>query len=261
MVLRPDVLSLYRFYQSAIGSSVAHIVNARLSKVWSNTPIGPLVSLGYGLPYIQSEEKPVALMPAGQGVVHWPTMEHSRVALVDEYHLPIADSSVGRMLIVHALEHSDRPAHFFREVWRVLAPGGQVVVISPNRRRAWSASDKTPFGQGRPYSRRQLSDLMGEQMLPPEQWDTALMLPPLHLPGSARLLRASERSIHSLGKNLGGVLIVSARKQVYGALPRQVRKIQTKPVLVPLPRTTNRDSFPAKKVSGKQLTSRTDFEQ
>lgn len=232
--MRPDVLSLYRFYQTPIGQVVSDVVSARLNRIWSNAPPGPLVGLGYALPFIEKEEKPVALMPAGQGVVHWPDMERSRVALVDEYHLPIADSSVGRLLIVHALEHADKPAHFFREIWRVLAPGGQVVVISPNRRRTWSASDATPFGHGRPYSRGQLSDLMSGQMLPPEQWDTALMVPPVRWPGAAKLMRMSERSIHSLGKNLGGVLIVSARKQVYGALPKRVSSVKATPALVPL---------------------------
>lgn len=212
-----------------MGQAVAHLVHARVTPLWSSPSVGPLYGLGFPLPYLALAQAGLnedvspdaggfALMPAAQGVCHWPSVEQSATALVDEYHLPIADSSVERLIAVHMLEHCDRPANLFREIWRVLAPGGQVIVVTPNRRRTWSALDTTPFGHGQPYSRSQITALMRDQMLPPETWDTALMLPPFKWPGVAHMMRMSERSIHSLGKNLGGALIVSARKQVYGSL-------------------------------------------
>lgn len=250
--MRPDVLTLHRFYESPIGRAVADLIHARVNALWSVRSGAETYGLGFALPYLErinaqanaAEKndqagkicKNFALMPAAQGVCHWPTMQKNATTLVDEYHLPLADSAVDRMIIVHAIEHANRPAHFFREIWRVLAPGGQVIVITPNRRRTWSAMDTTPFGHGRPYSRSQIHDLMKEQMLPPETWDTALMLPPLRLPGTAKMMRLSERSMHALGKNMGGALIISARKQVYGALPKQKVRMKAQPVLTGFPK-------------------------
>ncbi len=241
--MRPDVLAMHKFYQTPLGQAVSQLIHRCVNPLWSATE-KPLYGLGYALPYLEHARDEAdlvgyfALMPAAQGVFHWPSMQESATALVDEYHLPIADSSIDRLLVVHAIEHSDRPAHLFREIWRVLAPGGQVVVVAPNRRRTWSALDTTPFGYGQPYSRTQLSSLMADQMLPPEKWDTALMVPPLFWPGTAKLMRGVERGMHSLGKNMGGALVLSARKQVYGTLVEGKVRVKAKPALTGLPNDT-----------------------
>lgn len=256
--MRPDVLSMHRFYQSSMGVAVSQLIHQCVDPLWSTPAVTPFYGLGFPLPYLElagnlrdegsavqqanASVKSFALMPAAQGVCHWPSMQQSATALVDEYNLPIADSSVDRLLVIHALEHTDRPAHLFREIWRILAPGGQVIVVTPNRRRTWSALDTTPFGHGQPYSRSQISSLMRDQMLPPEKWDTALMVPPLFWPGTARLMKFMERGMHSLGKNMGGALVVSARKQVYGTLLEGQVKTRIKPALTGLPNT----SIPAK---------------
>lgn len=240
--VRPDVLAMHKFYETPLGRAVCQLIHRCINPLWSTLDTS-LYGLGYALPYLEKARSETeagcsqfALMPAAQGVFHWPSIEESATALVDEYHLPVADSSVERLLVVHAIEHSDRPAHLLREIWRVLAPGGQVIVVAPNRRRTWSALDTTPFGYGQPYSRKQLSKLMSDQMLPPEKWDTALMVPPLFGPGTAKLMRGVERGMHSLGKNMGGALVLSARKQVYGTLLEAKVKAKVKPALTGLPR-------------------------
>lgn len=237
--MRPDVLNLYRFYQSPLGRMVAELIGNRLAALWEAGTGQQTIGFGFALPYLSrlelTEDDPasryLAFMPAQQGVCPWPQAAKSRAALVEEYNMPLPDSSVDRLLLMHALEHTNRPAHLLREAWRVLAPGGQVIAVVPNRRRTWSAVDATPFGHGRPYSKGQLYSLMDEQMLPPEGWDTALMLPPMTLPGTPRLMRWFERPIHAVGRNLGGVLIVGARKQVYGAVPTAEKRARIMPVL------------------------------
>ena len=59
-----------------------------------------------------------------------------------------------------ALETAERVRPLLREMWRVLAPEGRLILVVPNRRGVWARLDKTPFGQGRPYSRRQLEALL-----------------------------------------------------------------------------------------------------
>lgn len=241
--MRPDVLTIHRFYETRLGVQTAQILSERLTAHMQPKLGATVVGLGYCLPYLDQlkagkavdSARYLAFMPAQQGVCHWPSIDRPSSCLVDPYHLPLDDSSVDSLLVVHALEFANKPAHYLREAWRVLAPGGQIVVIAPNRLRTWSAAEATPFGHGRPYSKGQLYSLMQDQMLPPEAWETALMQPPFRFPGGAKMMRFSEKLISSLGRTLGGALIVSARKQVYGALPKNMSKARAVPVFTQTP--------------------------
>ena len=42
----------------------------------------------------------------------------------------------------------------------------------------WAAADNTPFGDGHPFSRGQLEQLLRDHSFVPEQWRDALYLPP-----------------------------------------------------------------------------------
>lgn len=243
-VMRPDVLNIHRFYESPLGQKAATVIGERILGFLPKAVGMTTVGLGYASPYLdmygattdsENGAHTVAFMPDRQGVCHWPNLTSIKSCLVDPYHLPLADSAVDRMILVHALEHAHKPTHLLREIWRVLAPGGQVVVVVPNRLRTWSAAEATPFGHGKPYSKRQLFQLMTDQMLPPDEWCTVLMMPPFQWRGAPRLMAVGERVIRVLGTNLGGALMVCARKQVYGALPRQASKAKTVPVLTHIP--------------------------
>ncbi|WP_286830161.1 MULTISPECIES: class I SAM-dependent methyltransferase [Kordiimonas] len=237
--MRPDVLALYRFYESALGRASCPIISAKLARLTAPKADSITIGFGFTLPYLdylaQAEQdagsRYLGFMPAQQGVCHWPAHVGSRTALVEEYNLPLADSSVDRMILVHALEHANRPVNLLREIWRVLAPGGQLIAVVPNRMRSWAAYEGTPFGHGRPYSKGQLATFLEEQMLPVDGWDTALMMPPFMRPIASRMLKYGERPIGVLGRNLGGALIVSARKQVYGTIPKSAKKVGVMPVL------------------------------
>ena len=242
--MQPDVLTIHRFYQTPLGEQTAQLLAGRITKLMVPQAGAITVGLGYALPYLDqllAEEakddgaRTLAFMPAGQGVCHWPSMYDNRSALVDPYNLPLADASVGRLLLTHALEHINRPAILLREAWRILAPGGQILVLAPNRLRTWSAAEATPFGHGRPYSKGQLFSLLNDQMLVPDAWETALMQPPFTWPGAAKLMRTSERLVGSMGRALGGALLVSARKQMYGAIPKGKKNVRAVPVFTSSP--------------------------
>ena len=49
------------------------------------------------------------------------------------------------------------PRELLREMWRVLAPNGRLLIVVPNRRGLWARVDTTPFGYGSPFSRSQLT--------------------------------------------------------------------------------------------------------
>ena len=91
--------------------------------------------------------------------------------MVDEAMLPLPDASVDDLLCVHCLEVAERAGPLLREMWRVLAPEGRLLIIVPNRRGLWARFDTTPFGHGRPYSRGQLERLLTDALFTPHAVD------------------------------------------------------------------------------------------
>ena len=123
-----------------------------------------VAGLGYALPYLDrfrdGAGRCLALMPSQHGAVVWPDQEKCASALVWADMLPLPDASIDRLLVAHALEAVERPETLLEEVWRVTAPEGRVIVVVPSRRGIWARTDGTPFGQGSPYSRGQLRELL-----------------------------------------------------------------------------------------------------
>src|SRR5262245_20620394 len=159
-----DVVDLRDFYSHRLGTVARHFVGRGIRRRWTNTSGLSVLGIGYATPYLglfrEEAERCLAFMPAAQGVVKWPTMRPALAALVDELELPLPDAAVDRVLLVHALEMSHDATALLREVWRVLAAGGRVLAVVPNRRGLWARIDTTPFGHGRPYSRSQITQLL-----------------------------------------------------------------------------------------------------
>ena len=202
-----------------------------------------MLGVGYATPYLglfrEEAERCLALMPAAQGVVRWPSTRPALAALVEEDELPLTDSAVDRVLLIHALEMSSDPAELLREAWRVLAAGGRLLAVVPNRRGLWARMDTTPFGQGRPYSRTQITQLLRDTWFTPTGWGEALYVPPIPRGWFLRSAVAWERTGATLSAPFAGVHIVEATKQVYRAIParREKRKLvpSLQPVLAPSP--------------------------
>jgi SAM-dependent methyltransferase len=202
-----------------------------------------VLGVGYATPYLglfrEEAERCLALMPAPQGVVRWPSTRPALAALVEEDELPLTDSAVDRVLLVHALEMSADPVELLREAWRVLAAGGRLLAVVPNRRGVWARLDTTPFGQGRPYSRTQITQLLRDTWFTPTGWGEALYVPPIPRSWFLRSAVAWERTGATLSAPFAGVHIVEATKQVYRPIParREKRRLvpALRPVLAPSP--------------------------
>ncbi|MCW4116577.1 class I SAM-dependent methyltransferase [Aurantimonas sp. MSK8Z-1] len=238
--MNADILDLREFYASPLGIAAQRAVTLALSPVWRPVAEERLVGLGYALPYLErfgaDAERTLALMPAAQGALAWPPGRLTATALVQDDELPLGDSSVDRILMVHALEFAEKPQDMLLEAWRVLAPGGRLVVVVPNRRGVWTRFEHTPFGSGRPWSRRQLLGLMRDATFTPTAWTDALLFPPFRRRSLLGLAPAMERIGRSLWPVFSGVVIVEATKQIYRGIPaastRRRLKVP-KPVLVP----------------------------
>lgn len=235
-----DVVDLMAFYDQPLGQLAHRRIGSRLSAIWPDAAGARLLGFGYATPYLttylQSAERIAAFMPAAQGVVNWPQGGKSATVLVQEELLPLPDASFDKALVVHSLENTNNPLDLMREIWRVLAPGGRIVIIVPNRRGLWSRVETTPLGFGRPFSRGQLTTLLRECLFVPNTWATALHVPPFSRNWLIRSAGAWDRVGARLGSAFAGVLLVEATKQLYQGVTVKARRRlvpSLRPVLVP----------------------------
>jgi SAM-dependent methyltransferase len=232
-----DVVDLRSFYGQPLGVVARRFISRGIRSVWRDTRGQRLLGVGFTTPYLglfrEEAERCLAFMPASQGVLKWPTARPALSALVDEYELPLPDLAVDRLMLVHALEMSHDPAALLREAWRVLAPGGRLLAVIPNRRGVWARMDTTPFGHGRPYSRAQINSLLRETWFTPAGYGEALYVPPIARGWFLRTAVAWERTGASLSAPLNGVHIIDATKQVYRPVPAQRKKRRLVPALEP----------------------------
>lgn len=217
-----DSSGLSRFYETAMGQVMRRLVQRRLRQVWPDLRGQRLLGFGFATPYLRSwlgeAERVVALMPAQAGVVIWP-QGRPLSALGEEDLFPFPDAMFDRVLIVHGLENAEAARALMRQVWRVMAPAGRLLLVAPNRTSAWSQIERSPFACGRPFNRTQLVNLLHDGMFTPEVWDSALFLPPLR---SRRFIGTGmgwEKLGRRLWPRLAGVHIVEATKSLYAQIP------------------------------------------
>ena len=203
------------YYRSQLGRAAQKAVRDRVVERWGN--VGGLSLAGYGFavpllrPFLGKSERIIGLMPAPQGVMHWPADGANHSVLCDEARWPLANDSIDRLVLMHGLETCDHPLALLDEAHRVLSQQGRALIVVPSRGGLWSRSDQTPFGFGRPYSRGQIERLLADSGFVSTAHTSALFFPP----STRRLWMQSARSLEKMGnrwapERLGGVLIVEA---------------------------------------------------
>jgi SAM-dependent methyltransferase len=237
--MRRDVLELRAFYGSRLGRAAQAMVGRKVVEAWGDVRDLDVLGLGYATPYLEPmrarARRVVAAMPATQGVEVWPVAGKNLACLADEEALPFPNALFDRILAVHALEESDAPGAMLAEACRVLAPAGRLIVAVAARSGSWCHAEGTPFGHGRPYTRRQLESLLREAGLEPAGWTRALYAPPLGL--TVGWAEGFEQIGARLWPALSGVILMEAVKQTFAVKPRGVRA-QARvfvPVLQPSP--------------------------
>jgi len=233
-----DIVDLRSFYADRLGRIACRLIAERLHKRWPSLAGESLLGIGYATPYLaelaEGAERVLAFMPAAQGVVNWPADGANAAALVADDSLPLPDSCVDRVLVIHSLEVSSHASEQLREIWRVLAPGGRVILVVPNRRGIWARVETTPFGVGRPYGRGQLTALLREAQFSPLGWCEALAVPPIRQRPLVRSGHAWERVGSLLWPGFAGVIIVEATKLLYQGVPaRQPARSKLEPAMRP----------------------------
>ncbi len=217
--MTPDIDDLRTFYASRLGliaqRYIARIVQAR----WHNCAGLSVLGIGYAPPFLEgfanNALRTMSFMPAEMGVMNGPSSGIGSTALVEAQMLPLPDASIDRLILVHALETSQNPRELLTEIWRVLTPGGRLIVIVPNRRGLWARFDTTPFGNGQPFSRGQLRQILRESLFSPLNQAEALYMPPSDWRLFLRMWPMFESLGHRFTLPGAGVLIVEATKLLY----------------------------------------------
>jgi len=218
-----DVIDLRDFYGRPLGRVARGLIGRHIRVLWPNVKGLSVLGLGFATPYLGmflgEAERVLGLMPAQQGVLRWPAEGRCLTGLADEKELPLDDECIDRVLVVHGVEASESLRASLRQVWRVLTPGGKVLIVVPNRRGLWARREVTPFGHGQPFSRSQITQALRENMFAPSDWEMALFVPPFEVRPLMRAANAWERLGGFLWPRFSGVILVEATKQIYAATP------------------------------------------
>lgn len=214
-----DVRDLAAFYKTPLGQLAGRTIAREIRAFWPDLRNYRVLGYGFAIPYLRAfsgTERTIAAMPAPQGVIAWPEDKNAAL-LCEEDALPFPDVFFDRILIVHGLEASESLRALLRQLWRVLAPEGRILLVAPNRASLWAQVQKSPFGHGRPFSRMELEGLLKDALFEPGRWRRALFAPPFET--VTRSGAGWEKIGSRLFSGVGGVHVVEAAKSLYAGTP------------------------------------------
>ena len=209
------------FYATPQGAVTLRLVRERLLQIWPDVSGQAVLGLGHAAPYLPAWRDAAArCLSACPGMVApWPGNGRSLACAVLTDSLPFSDLSLDRILVVHALEDPENARRMLREVWRVLKDDGRLLVVAPNRAGLWAHAERTPFGQGTPYSPGEIGRLLTRSLFRVERRDGVLYLPPSRHRLVLRSAQMFEQAGRRLVPQLAGLTVTEAVKDVYAALP------------------------------------------
>lgn len=225
------------YYTTTLGRAAQKAMRDQLRSIW---PAGKGLSVaGFGFaapllrPFLTEATRVITLMPAQQGVMHWPAEAANHSVLVQETNWPLASDSIDRLVMLHGIETSERPAAVMEEAARVLKVGAKIVVIAPNRSGLWARKDGTPFALGQPYSLGQIETLLSDHGFAVGAHSAALFFPPRNATGWLRWAMVLENMGQRLSRyHAGGVLLVEATRIPDSARPSGLSVRERKPLRI-----------------------------
>lgn len=142
----PSSLELSLFYGTPNGQLLNAEIASCLAEFLKEKKLSKryLLCVGYPvsscLPLFRQAKSYSVLTPFFQGPRKLVDKGLNRAALGDEAHLPFMEASFDIAVIFHAVEYMEDPVSFFEELWKVLSPGGRIILMIPNRKGGWKKS-------------------------------------------------------------------------------------------------------------------------
>ena len=156
-----DGRGLSEFYDSPMGQRTRRLILRRLRQFWPNPKGRRVLGYGFARPYLRAflpeAERGIAAMPGVAGCGR-------RLAQGEMPHHPDRGrrAAFSRRLLrsrfwwCMAWRKREGLRPLLRQLWRVLAPEGRLLIVAPNRASLWAQMERSPFGHGRPFSRSEL---------------------------------------------------------------------------------------------------------
>ena len=217
-----DVRDLTAFYHTPLGRMARRAIFNEIQVIWPNLRNYRLLGYGFAIPYLRAfsgTERTIAAMPgplnSGNESFGWPDGKNASL-FCEEDALPFPDMFFDRILIVHGLESSESLRALLRQLWRVLAPEGRILLVAPNRASLWAQVQRSPFGHGRPFSKMELEGLLAGGQFESTRWSRALYAPPFET--VTRTGTGWEKMGNRLFPGIGGVHVVEAAKSFYAGV-------------------------------------------
>ena len=150
------------WYATLAGRRTARRLARVIAPVVRLGPTQRLLALGYAPPVLAGLdpsrlERLTVLMPHSP-LHRWPARGPNHAAAAHAHALPLPPNLCDQALLIHALDTAD-PAAILAEVWRILAPAGELLLIVPNRLGRLFAPT-SPFSTGEAYSETELAAVL-----------------------------------------------------------------------------------------------------
>ncbi len=195
-----DVSAIFRWYEGWPGRAAMH-------EILDDMKCLP------GVAWVGAERPEVLISGVGYVLASpWPTAR-----VVEGMESAGEDCRYDRIVLLHELERCADVQTLLDQCVRVLRPDGVLIVAVANRSSPWVGREAfSPFGMGQAYNPRQMASLLETAGLTVTGRRYSLFVPPVAWPwvwqwrGVWRWLFARRMPW------LGGVLLVSARKDVLG---------------------------------------------
>lgn len=218
--MRLSAEELDGFYSSRLGEAAAYLIMKRLGDLWGDCKGINVLGMGYAHPllsaYAGTARACIAATPQTSPQAAWSASDRGvSTCLAEEDRLPFGDGAFERIVLLHAIEEADSPRAVLREAWRLLAPEGRMLVAAANRTSLWSLFENTPFGHGRPWTRRQLIAYLNDHLFQVTASTTAVHVLPIRMDFLAASAEGWEKVGALLTPGLGGVVMVEATKRLY----------------------------------------------
>ncbi|MBO1361575.1 methyltransferase domain-containing protein [Acetobacter sacchari] len=221
--MQQEVRTASEFYAGSAGGAAAEVLGGRLLELWPDLSGLRLLGLGFASPFLPLWRDRVGVSVSARLntplTVRAPVKGGDHDCVVDPAQLPFDDLSFDRVLLIHALETTDAASTLLRAVWKLLRDDGKLLLVVPNRRGVWALNDATPFGQGTPFSQRQIARRLSQALFHVERRQTGLYPPPFGRLARGRPGVIVERVGRTLLPTMGGVVIMEAVKDQWSGTP------------------------------------------
>lgn len=211
-----DIAKIHRFYKSPLGKWVAEQVRNKIK----SDDARDVLWLGYG----QEFRRPTDVWGITETNLDLSLEGHSNLFFYQSDLLPFQPNSFNKIVVLHGFEFSKDPVNFLHNIWDALEGEGEFHMVVPNRTGFWARGEKTPFGEGRPYSLNQIYKLLVQTGFSVTEADYFLYAPSSQNKLSLRLAPYYEWVGNKLNLPIGGLVYTRCKKEIFR--PKMIKETQ-----------------------------------